>query len=131
MMDVLKEPAIQKVVSNHGLVMNLFFSKDILQNAFRKAADYAKKICLQRSLNEELKNTKGSDMPKLLGKKVKSAVDEATADKLTTSIFELLLHYQIFQVSLMQVMSKKIGKELLIKNFRLILPIKLFHSLIS
>lgn len=66
MADVLKEPVVKKIYSDHGVDLNLSFSTEIVNRACERARDYATKICLQRAINEQIPvEAKKSSMAKI------------------------------------------------------------------
>lgn len=54
MMDVLKDPAVTKLMNSYGLILNLDYSRETMDYAYTKSIDYTIKLCFQRILNKEI-----------------------------------------------------------------------------
>lgn len=57
-MDVFKEPAVQKVITDHKLELRIKFPPEVLNKSFQEAVQYSTKICLDRCVKNELQSVR-------------------------------------------------------------------------
>ncbi|KTD54167.1 coiled-coil protein [Legionella sainthelensi] len=55
-MDVFKEPAVQKVINDHKLELRIKYPPEVLNKSFQEAVQYSTKVCLGRCVKDELQN---------------------------------------------------------------------------
>ena len=63
LMEVFNEPPVQKLISSHHVELKLIYPEDVLEKAFDQAADYAKKIALDRCSLKQIMSRSTSPEP--------------------------------------------------------------------